>query len=71
LTGEEYAKLIDFLQRFHDVPSPSEPVDPAQTRTAFPQPIAELRPAEPAQAQPAPAPPADGGAADELPPAIP
>jgi hypothetical protein len=71
LSGQEYAKLIDFLQRFHDVPSPSGPVEPAQTRTAFPQPIAELRPAPPAEAQPAEAPPEAGGAADALPPAIP
>lgn len=72
LTGEEYAKLIDFLRRFNDVPSPSEPVDPARTRTAFPQPIAELRPKEPAEdAQPAAPPPANAGAFGGLPPAIP
>jgi hypothetical protein len=79
LSGEEYAKLIDFLQRFNDVPSPSPPVEPARTRVTFPQPIAELReeqeakeraakaPADAGAAAPAPAP----GEGPDLPPAIP
>jgi hypothetical protein len=43
LTGEEYAKLMEFLRRWHDVPSPTPPVDPSPKRLIFPQPIAEVR----------------------------
>jgi hypothetical protein len=70
LTGEEYAKLIEFLQRFNDVPSASPPVERARTRVFFPQPIAELREEQQAKERAAEAPPA-AGAADGLPPAIP
>jgi len=68
LTGTEYAKLLEFLRRFHDVPAPTPPVDPSPKRLIFPQPMAELREeqapaaargaAGPNQAVPA-APPAD------------
>ena len=34
LTGEEYAKLIAFLQRWHDVPSPSPPVEGPPKRSS-------------------------------------
>jgi hypothetical protein len=77
LSGEEYAKLIDFLQRFNDVPSPSQPLEPARTRVTFPQPIAELREDQEAK-KPAAGAPADAGAPApapgeglDLPPAIP
>ena len=43
LTDTEYEKLIDFLQRFHDVPPPHPSVTPSPTRPVFPQPISELR----------------------------
>ena len=43
LTGTEYAKLIEFLRRWHDVPPPTPPVEPSPKRLIFPQPIAELR----------------------------
>jgi hypothetical protein len=86
LTGTEYAKLMEFLRRFHDVPSPTPPVDPSPKRLIFSQPVAELRaeeanpaaPATPAQPQPQPgAAPAPAPAAAQpqpvpvLPPAIP
>jgi hypothetical protein len=51
LTGAEYEKILEFLRRWHDVPSPTPPDDPSPKRTIVPQPIAELRgestPAEP------------------------
>jgi hypothetical protein len=43
LTGEEHAKLIAFLGRWHDVPSPSQEVEPPPKRFIPSQPIAELR----------------------------
>jgi hypothetical protein len=69
LTGKEYAKLVAWLRRWHDVPGPHPPVDPSPKRFYFGQPIGELRdqgaakdkagaaPAAPGQ------PPAEGGAA--------
>jgi hypothetical protein len=76
-TGEEYAKLIAFFQRWHDVPSPSQEVEPSPKRFIPSQPIAELRDEQQAReraaqnaargAAPAPAP----GAGDQLPQALP
>jgi hypothetical protein len=67
LTGTEYAKLMEFLRRFHDVPPPTPPVEPSPKRLIFAQPIAELRadqaPAEAPglpEAIPAPAAPPPG-----------
>jgi hypothetical protein len=80
LTGTEYAKLMEFLGRFHDVPPPTPPVEPSPKRLIFSQPIAELRdeqkppagPAAPGPEQPAPAPAPAPAAADAEPiPAIP
>ena len=48
LTGKEYAKLMEFLRRWHDVPPPNPPVEPSPKRFFFGQPIAELRPQTPA-----------------------
>jgi hypothetical protein len=42
LTGTEHAKLIEFLRRCHDVPSPSQPDEPGPKRLVFGQPMAEL-----------------------------
>jgi hypothetical protein len=42
LTGKEYAKLMEFLHRWHDVPPPP-PDAPSPKRFTFGQPIAELR----------------------------
>jgi hypothetical protein len=79
LTGEEYSKLIAFLERWHDVPSPSAPVEGPPKRFVFSQPIPELREeqqakeraAEAAAAAGAVAPTPAPGAGANLPPAIP
>jgi hypothetical protein len=55
LTGEEYAKLVAWLRRWHDVPPPNPPLEPSPTRLTFSQPIAELR-KQPATPEPAPKP---------------
>lgn len=48
LTGKEYAKVLEFLRRWHDVPPGHPPVQesPAK-RMMFSQPISELRPQTP------------------------
>jgi hypothetical protein len=80
ITGEEYAKLIAFLQRWHDVPSPSQPVDGPPKRFFPSQPIPELREEQQAKERAAQAAAAGGAAApvpaagaggNNLPPAIP
>ena len=43
LTGKEYAKLMEFLRRWHDVPPPHPTPEPSPKRLIFSQPIAELR----------------------------
>jgi hypothetical protein len=45
LTGKEYARLMEFLRRWNDVPPPNPPLQPGPTRFTFSQPISELRPA--------------------------
>lgn len=59
LTGKEYAKLMEFLRRWNDVPPPTPPLEPPPKRFIFSQPIAELRPKPPTRgaAPAAPAPP--------------
>jgi hypothetical protein len=49
LTGKEYAKLVAWLRRWHDVPPPHPPVEPSPKRFIFGQPIPELRPKAPAK----------------------
>jgi hypothetical protein len=79
LTGEEYAKLMEFLRRWHDVPSPTPPMDPSPKRLIFGQPVAELReeqtnppgPAAAAQPQPAAAPAARPQPGPGAPPGLP
>jgi hypothetical protein len=56
LTGKEYAKLMEFLRRWNDIPPPTPPVEPSPKRFYFSQPIAELREQQPVT-----------GAASELP----
>jgi hypothetical protein len=59
LTGKEYAKLMEFLRRWHDVPPPHPPIEPSPKRLIFSQPINELRPQAGAkEAAPKPEPPA-------------
>jgi hypothetical protein len=48
LTGQEYAKLMAWLRRWHDVPPPNPPPEPSPKRLVFPQPMQELRPQQPA-----------------------
>ena len=43
LTGKEYAKLMAWLRRGHDVPPPNPLVEPSPKRLFFSQPIPELR----------------------------
>jgi hypothetical protein len=43
LTGKEYAKLMEFLRRWNDVPPPSPPVDPSPKKFYFTQPLNELQ----------------------------
>ncbi|HYT90146.1 MAG TPA: hypothetical protein VEL76_15670 [Gemmataceae bacterium] len=43
LTGKEYAKLMEFLRRWHDVPPPEQREAPSPKRFFFSQPIPELR----------------------------
>jgi hypothetical protein len=51
LTGKEYAKLMEFLRRWHDVPPPSPPPAPSPKRFIFSQPMAEQK-GQTAPAQP-------------------
>src|SRR6516164_11627181 len=43
LTGKEYARLLEFLRRWNDVPPPNPPIEPSPKRLIFPQPLNELR----------------------------
>jgi hypothetical protein len=43
LTGEEYAKLMEFLRRWDDIPPPEQHAVPSPKRFFFSQPIPELR----------------------------
>jgi len=52
LTGKEYAKLMEFLRRWNDVPPPNPPLEPGPKRLIYSQPITELRPQTPAPAAP-------------------
>ena len=53
LTGKEYAKLMEFLQRWNDVPECTPPPEPSPKRLIFSQPINELRDQPPANTNPA------------------
>jgi len=43
LTGKEYAKVVEFLRRWHDIPPPTPPAEPSPKRFVFSQPVNELR----------------------------
>jgi len=43
LTGTEYAKLMEFLRRWHDVGPPHPPIETTPKRFIFSQPIPELK----------------------------
>src|SRR6516165_7264265 len=42
LTGKEYAKLMEFLRRWNDVPPPNPPVEPFPKKIIFAHPISDL-----------------------------
>lgn len=48
MTGQEYAKLMAWMRRWHDVAPPHPPVEPSPKRFFFSQPINELRDEPPA-----------------------
>jgi len=52
LTGKEYAKLMEFLRRWNDVPPPNPPPEPSPKRLIFSQPLNELRPDQPGNVAP-------------------
>src|ERR1700756_2333374 len=43
LTGKEYAKLVEFLRRWHDVPPPAPPPAPSPKRFIYSPPILPRR----------------------------
>jgi len=47
LTGKEYAVLIAWMRRWHDVPPPEQRVAPSPKRFFFGQPIPELKQEQP------------------------
>ena len=68
LTGKEYAKLVEFMRRWHDVPPPEGPLEPGPKRFIFSQPIAELRKQQtPKQAASFPEPTDSAGESANLP----
>jgi hypothetical protein len=60
LTGKEYAKLMEFLRRWHDVGPQHPPMDTTPKRFIFKQPIPELK--EEPGPQPRPVPPKEKAA---------
>jgi len=57
LTGKEYAKLVEFLRRWNDVPPPNpEVVEPSPKRLIFSQPMSELQMQAPAAPENGPEP---------------
>jgi hypothetical protein len=63
LTGKEYAKLMEFLRRWNDIPPPTPPVEPGPKRLTFSQPITELQPKPEVPGAARPQPQADAGPA--------
>ena len=43
LTGKEYAKLVAWMRRWHDVPPPHPPLETGPKRLIYSQPMSELR----------------------------
>jgi hypothetical protein len=70
LTGKEYAKLVAWLRRWHDVPPPDLIETPSPKRFIYSQPIPELRDKQPKTAPDLPAGPRPG-ATDEAGPGQP
>jgi hypothetical protein len=70
LTGVEYAKLMAWLRRWHDVPAPEQREVPSPKRFIYSQPIGELRQQQPKTAPDLPAGPR-AGVTDEASPGQP
>src|SRR5438552_3540395 len=70
LTGKEYAKLMEFLRRWHDIPTRESHEVPSPKRVIFSQPIPELRQQQPKAGADLPAGPRPG-ATDEASPGQP
>jgi hypothetical protein len=74
LTGEEYAKLMTWLRRWHDVPSPGQRETSSPNRFFFSQPVNELRQQQPKTLPDLPAGPRPGetseGSPGQPPPGI-
>ena len=70
LTGQEYAKLMAWLRRWHDVPAPEQREAPSPKRVIFSQPIPELRDQQAKTAPDLPAGPR-GGISAEISPSQP
>jgi hypothetical protein len=70
LTGKEYAKVMEFLRRWHDVPPIESHEVPSPKRFIFSQPIPELREQQSKTAPDLPAGPR-AGATDEASPGQP
>jgi hypothetical protein len=49
LTGKEYAKLVEFMKRWNDIPPAHGPVEPSPKKFVFSQPIQELKEKTPAK----------------------
>jgi hypothetical protein len=60
LTGKEYAKLIAWMRRWADVPSPPQSDTPSPKRFIYSQPISELRQEQPEKGADLPAGPRPG-----------
>lgn len=59
LTGKEYAKLMEWMRRWHDVPPGHPPVTPGPKRFIYAQPINELKPKPGEKLTPPPTPPSE------------
>jgi hypothetical protein len=69
-TGKEYAKLMEFLRRWNDVPPPAPAPEPSVKNFIFSQPIPELRERTPGGEAPKAKPPEElpkPAPAEELP----
>jgi hypothetical protein len=67
LTCKEYAKLMEFLRRWNDIPPPHPPTPPSPKRFIFGQPISELQPKTPPGQQAVPVNPPQPPVPEQLP----
>jgi hypothetical protein len=67
LTGKEHAKLMEYLRRWHDIPSPGQRETLAPNQHIFAQPINELRQQQPKTAPDLPGGPRPGATSEASP----